>query len=88
MDEKRDDGYEVMISVEPPADMRSGMSAVEIVMNGTLIFNGRTATVTEFLSAALPYLDQIAGTLDNIRAMRMIEGREFTRLELERKDGA
>lgn len=89
MDE-HNDTYQVMISIDPPTMMRSRMSAVEIIMEGRVTFNGHTATVTEFLSACMPYLDEIAASLDGIRTMRMVDGHEFAKVELEYtgKDGA
>ena len=82
---EQSDGYEVMITVEAPAVIKSGVGVVELILDGRVIFNGHTATVNEFLQACMPYLDEIAGTLDGIRSMRMIEGHEFARLEYERK---
>lgn len=80
MDERE---REVTLSIIPPTieEMRT-MQGNEYLMLWRIQFNDSTYSMRDFLSACLPYLDQIGETADNVRAMRQIEGHDFAEVTL------
>lgn len=81
-----EDDREVFISVQGPEVPPQSHNAAEFILAGRVSFQGRTVTVNEFLQACMPYLPEISNAIDGIRAMRMIEGREFATLEIDGRD--